>query len=110
MASNAGVGGSNPSGRTIYLIYKDIFDDFDRRFLREIARSFSKPTVGGSNPLGHNILGSRPCFGGHETAYFHYGDQSKKGGARSAFGDCRTHSNLSWHQNCPHERQAFRHR
>ena len=32
--------GSNPSGRTIYLIYKDIFDDFDRRFRREIVRVF----------------------------------------------------------------------
>jgi len=34
------------------LIYKDIFDYFDWRFLREIVRSFSKPTVGGSNPFG----------------------------------------------------------
>jgi len=46
LASNVGVGGSNPSGRAIYLIYQDIFDYLDRQFLRKIVRSFSKPTVG----------------------------------------------------------------
>jgi hypothetical protein len=42
---------NNPLCGTICLIYKVFLAIFGRRFLREIARSFSKARVGWSNPF-----------------------------------------------------------
>jgi hypothetical protein len=49
----SGVAASNPSWRIIYLIYKVYFDTFGRRFLREIARSFSKPRAADRTVRAH---------------------------------------------------------